>query len=103
MNPEIVPLLDEATSAVVKTIGMEPLGAHHTVDEIKQLVAETQQNGELEPRAKETLYNVFEFDDNLVREVMIPRPEMIAVEENTTIADFLQTFHELQRGDAYAT
>jgi len=31
----------------------------------------------------------------LVREVMIPRPEMIAVEENTTIADFLQTFREL--------
>jgi CBS domain containing-hemolysin-like protein len=95
MNPEIVPLLDAVTSALVKTVGMEPLGAHHTVDELKQLVAETQQHGELEPRAKEMLYNVFEFDDKLVREVMIPRSEMIAVEENTTIADFLQTFREL--------
>jgi CBS domain containing-hemolysin-like protein len=98
MNPEIVPLLDAVTSAVVKTVGMEPLGAHHTVDtvdELKQLVAETQQHCELEPRAKEMLYNVFEFDDKLVREVMIPRSEMIAVEENTTIADFLQTFREL--------
>ena len=95
MNPEIVPLLDAVTSALVKTVGMEPLGAHHTVDELKQLVTETQQHGELEPRAKEMLYNVFEFDDKLVREVMIPRSEMIAVEENTTIADFLQTFREL--------
>lgn len=96
LNP-LVALLDWATSAVVRTVGIEPLGAHHTVytvDELKQLVIETQQRGELEPREKEMLHNVFEFEDKLVREVMIPRPDMVVVEENTTIADFLQTFSE---------
>ncbi len=93
----IIMLLDNATSAVVRLLGVEPVGAHQTVysvDELKQLIAETEESGALEPREKEMLHNVIEFDDKLVREVMIPRPEMIGVDENTTIADFLQTFSE---------
>ncbi len=93
----IITLLDNLTSAVVRLLGVEPIGAHQTVysvDELKQLIAETEQSGALEPREKEMLHNVIEFDDKLVREVMIPRPEMLAVDENTTIADFLQTFSE---------
>ena len=93
----IVMLLDNATSAVVRLLGVEPVGAHQTVysvDELKQLIAETEQSGALEPREKEMLHNVIEFDDKLVREVMIPRPEMVAIDENITIAEFLQTFSE---------
>ncbi len=93
----VIMLLDGATSAIVRRLGVEPVGAHQTVysvDELKQLIAETEQSGALEPREKEMLHNVIEFDDKLVGEVMIPRPEMIAVGEDTTIADFLQTFSE---------
>jgi len=96
LRPFVV-ALDAATSAVVQLVGLQPLGAHqtiYTVDELKQLVSETQQHGELEPREKQMLHNVFEFDDKLAREVMIPRPEMIAVEEHITIAEFLQTFSQ---------
>ncbi|MCI0475368.1 MAG: hemolysin family protein [Anaerolineales bacterium] len=91
----LVAVLDAATSAIVQLVGIKPLGAHqtvYTVDELKQLVVETQQHGELQPREKVMLHNVFEFDDKLVREVMLPRPDMITVAEDTTIADFLQTF-----------
>jgi CBS domain containing-hemolysin-like protein len=93
----VVALLDNLTGAIVRLIGIEPLGAHQTVysvDELKQLVEETQEHGELEPHEREMLHNVFEFDDKSVREVMIPRTEMIAIEENTTVAEFLQTFSE---------
>ncbi len=96
LRPCVV-LLDNATGAVLQLLGVKSLGAHHviySVDELKQLVAETQQSGELEPREKEMLHNVFEFEDKLVREVMIPRPEIAAVAEDTTIADFLQTFRD---------
>lgn len=93
----LVAVLDRATSAVVRMVGVEPLGEHqtiYTVDELKQLVEETQEHGELEPRETEMLHNVFEFDDKLVREVMIPRTEMIAIEQHTTVAEFLQTFND---------
>jgi CBS domain containing-hemolysin-like protein len=93
----LVALLDFATDRVVRLIGIEPLGVHqtvYTVEELKQLVEETQEHGELEPHEKEMLHNVFEFDDKLVREIMIPRTEMIAIEENTTVNEFLQTFSD---------
>lgn len=93
----LVVLLDNATDKVVRLVGIEPLGAHqtiYTVDELKQLVEETEERGELEPHEKEMLHNVFEFDDKLVREVMVPRTEMIAIEQDTTIAQFLQTFSD---------
>jgi len=93
----LVALLDWATERVVRLVGIEPLGAHqtiYTVEELKQLVEETQEHGELEPHEKEMIHNVFEFDDKLVREVMVPRTEMIAIEQDTTIAEFLQTFSD---------
>ena len=93
----LVALLDAVTSTVMGLIGVTPLDAHQTVctaDKLKQLVAETQQHGDLEPREKTMLHNVFEFEDKLVRDVMIPRPDMLVIEENTMITDFLQTFSE---------
>ncbi|MEW5719439.1 MAG: hemolysin family protein, partial [Chloroflexota bacterium] len=66
----------------------------HSVEELKMLVSASTDSGELEPHERAMLHNVFEFDDKLVRDVMVPRPDMLTIEENTTIADFLQTFSE---------
>ena len=96
MRP-FVEFLDRATTAVVGLVGVKPIGTHqtiYTVDELKQLVSETHKSGKLSAHEKEMIDNIFEFGDKLVREVMTPRPEMITVEENTTIAEFLQTFLE---------
>jgi CBS domain containing-hemolysin-like protein len=96
MRPFIM-LLDNATEAVVRLLGYRPVGGHHTIytaDELKQLITETQQTGELEVRERQMLHNVFEFGDRLVREVMTPRVEMVAVDEHTTIGEFLQTYRE---------
>ncbi len=96
MRPFIT-LLDNTTEMVVRLLGFPPVGGHqtiYTVDELKQLITETQQTGELEPRERQMLHNVFEFGDRLVREVMTPRPEMVAVDEHTTIGEFLQTYLE---------
>jgi CBS domain containing-hemolysin-like protein len=90
-----IALLDNATAFFAHLLGVPSAGAHqtvYTVEELKQLISETQQRGELEASEKEMIHNVFEFGDRFVREVMIPRPEMVAFEEHTTIGEFLQTF-----------
>jgi CBS domain containing-hemolysin-like protein len=89
--------LNGAGNGLLTLIGLRRPTGHqlvHSVEELKMLVSASTDSGELEPHEEEMLHNVFEFDDKLVREVMIPRTEMIAVDENTTIADFLQTFSE---------
>lgn len=89
--------LDKATTATVRVFGMQPVGAHQTIytaEELKQLVSETHESGEITRDEKEMIHNVFEFGDLRVREVMVPRPEMITVDEHTTVNEFLQTFSE---------
>jgi CBS domain containing-hemolysin-like protein len=68
----------------------------HSVEELKMLVSASTDSGELEPHEETMLHKVFEFEDRLVREVMIPRNAMTAVDEQTTIAEFLQTFSEVR-------
>ncbi len=90
-------LLNGAGNGLLKLIGLHRAVGHqlvHSVEELKMLVSASTESGELEPREKEMIHNVFEFDDKLAHEVMIPRPEMVALDENTTIADFLQIFNE---------
>jgi putative hemolysin len=48
--------------------------------------------GVVEERAAEMLHNVFDFGNRPVREVMVPRPEVIFIEHGSTLADFLKLF-----------
>ena len=89
--------LNGTGNGLLKLLGLRRPTGHqlvHSVEELKMLVSASTASGALEPREKEMLHNVFEFEDKLVREVMTPRTEMIAVEEHTTTAEFLQTFNK---------
>jgi CBS domain containing-hemolysin-like protein len=89
--------LNGTGNGLLKLVGLNRPTGHqlvHSVEELKMLVSATTDSGELEPHEEEMLHNVFEFDDKLVREVMIPRTEIIAVDEDTTTGEFLQTFSE---------
>ncbi|MBM3130495.1 MAG: HlyC/CorC family transporter [Chloroflexi bacterium] len=89
--------LNGTGNGLLKLIGLRRPTGHqlvHSVEELKMLVSASMDSGELQPREKEMLHNVFAFDDKSAREVMIPRPDLITVAEDTTIAEFLQTFSE---------
>jgi CBS domain containing-hemolysin-like protein len=64
----------------------------HSAEELKMLVSASAASGELTPHEQAMIHNVFEFGDKTVREVMTPRPEIVALDENTTVEEFLQTF-----------
>ena len=40
------------------------------------------------------LHKVFDFGDRPVSEVMVPRPEVVAIEQGSKIADFLTLYAE---------
>jgi putative hemolysin len=60
----------------------------HTAIEIGE------KEGVVEEDAAEMLHNVFEFGNRPVREVMIPRPDVIGIERGTTLAGFLEKYAE---------
>jgi putative hemolysin len=66
-------------------------------DEIRTMITAGRQEGEVdEPEAK-MLNKVFDFSDKLVREVMVPRTDVIAIEQDSSIADFLTLLVEFPR------
>jgi putative hemolysin len=73
-------------------------GGHHaaayTQEEIQQLVALSHQSGHLKADEQELIHNVFHFSDTVVREIMVPRPEVISLPLTATADDILQTLCE---------
>src|SRR3954465_1486932 len=81
MRP-VVWFLEGATKIVLKWLGLKPPGADDDVlseAELRMLVSQSTQHGEIEQQEQEMLYKVFDFADKEAKDVMVPRPEVVAL------------------------
>lgn len=88
----IIWALNGTGNALLRWIGVEPAAGHelvHSVEELKMLVRASAEGGVMGDEAEEMLTAVFDFGDLLVRQVMVPRTEMIAVHEDTSVEEIL--------------
>src|SRR5579884_261457 len=75
-------LLQRATEVVLRVFGLEPPGAEGdplSEAELKLVVQTSTQHGEIEEQEQEMVYRVFDFADKEVSDVMVPRPEVVAI------------------------
>ncbi|MEW6717583.1 MAG: hemolysin family protein [Chloroflexota bacterium] len=89
-----VDVLDWATKKILKVFGLQLVGEHtllYTVDELKQIVVESEAGGVIETPEREMLHAIFDLGDMLVQQVMIPRTEIVALEARTPLKDSIQT------------
>ena len=85
-------LLNGAGNALLRWAGVQPAQGHelvHSVEELKMLVRQSAEGGIVGDHAEEMLTAIFDFGELLVRQVMIPRTEMIAVREEATIPEII--------------
>lgn len=61
-------------------------------EEIRTMISVGHKEGTVEEEEAEMLHNVFEFGNRPVREVMVPRTEVIWVTKGTKMADFLKLY-----------
>jgi CBS domain containing-hemolysin-like protein len=57
-----------------------PQGPYVTESEIKAMAEVASDEEQIEEEEKELIHSIFEFGDTIVREVMVPRPDIVAVE-----------------------
>ena len=62
---------------------------HISEDEVKYLIREGRKTGVFEPSEEDLIHSVFKFTDTVVKEVMVPRTEIVAVESGTDIDTIL--------------
>jgi CBS domain containing-hemolysin-like protein len=68
-----------------------PKGPFVTEEEIRHLVDVAEEEQEIEEEERELIHSVFEFGDTVVREVMVPRPDMVTAPADATVDEVLET------------
>jgi putative hemolysin len=63
-------------------------------DEVKYLIREGRKTGVFEPSEEDLIHSVFKFTDTVVKEVMVPRTEIVAVEAGTGLDEILRLMDE---------
>ncbi|HLE40161.1 MAG TPA: hemolysin family protein [Nitrospirota bacterium] len=63
-------------------------------DEVKYLIREGRKTGVFEPSEEDLIHSVFKFTDTVVREVMVPRTEITAVEAESDLNHILRVMNE---------
>src|SRR5215218_11402348 len=78
----LVWFLQASANAVTRIVGIQPAPAGvvaHSEEDLKLIVAQAGESGVVEQAEQELLYKVFDFADKEAHEVMVPRPQVVAI------------------------
>lgn len=85
-----ISVLNGFANLILKLIGIKPVSEHeqvHSEEELRLLIAESEEGGAIEENERELIQNVFDFDDRIVRHVMVPRMKMSGINVNTSLEE----------------
>ncbi len=90
-----VKLLTYSTNVVSKIFGVSEYEEETvTEEEIRMMVDVGEEKGTIEEEEKDMINNVFEFNDKVVSEIMVPRTEIFALDINMTISEVIEELSE---------
>lgn len=82
----VIVLMNGTGNALVRLVGIQPSGTEqsiHSPEELSLLVTEARQAGTIRPYAGRILGNVFRLSRTRVRDVMVPRERVLAIDKGT--------------------
>ncbi|PLS07972.1 hemolysin family protein [Neobacillus cucumis] len=81
-------LLNHSARLLVGIFGFKPVSEHelaHSEEELRILLSESYKSGEINRSEWRYVNNIFEFDERLAKEIMVPRTEMCCISLDDTI------------------
>jgi len=77
-------LLNGTANLLLKALGISTVQGQevHSSDELKFLVKQGQQSGEIEQADYDIIKNAFEFSERTAKQIMIPRTQVVAIDIN---------------------
>lgn len=95
LTSHFVKLLTISTNAISKMFGVNSEESEDiTEEEIRMMINAGEEKGTIESQEKEMINNIFEFNDKIVSEIMIPRNDIFAIDMNATISGMIETLTE---------
>ena len=87
-----VNLLQGITLVFTKLVGINSPIPRDSEQEIRTLITVGAQAGEVEASEAALLEKVFRFGDQRVMEIMTPRPDIVWIQDGTSLEEFLETY-----------
>jgi len=95
MRPFIT-VINRSALGVLRAFSVSP-GAEaqaHSAEELRMLVAASTRNGVLQESERVLVGNALDFAETLVRQVMVPRTEIVAVPDDSTVAGVVELLRQ---------
>ncbi|GLX70755.1 hemolysin family protein [Paenibacillus glycanilyticus] len=91
-------LLNGSANSIVKLLGFKPTGEHeaHSEEEIKSIMSESFESGKINQSELSYVNRIFEFDERLAREIMVPRTDMVCLYMENSKADNISIIRKEQ-------
>lgn len=82
-------MLNGMANMFLRIFGIKPISEQeiHSEDELRLIIAESQEGGAIEPSERELIQNVFDFDDRVVRQVMVPRVKISGIRAEVSVRE----------------
>ncbi len=92
----IIFIVDKIALGILKLFRIDPSKKNNAIteSELRSYVDVSHEDGVIEEEEKEMIYNVFDFGDSLAKDIMIPRIDMVSVEDSATYKEVMELFRE---------
>ena len=86
-------VLSKASNALLGAVGLSNVHGTeaHTSDELRLLIDQSKESGEIQDSEHELIENVFQFNDRMVKQIMVPRTKLAALDVAATEEEVLET------------
>ncbi|MCD6065396.1 MAG: hypothetical protein K0S33_222 [Bacteroidetes bacterium] len=78
-------LLNKSSNLFLRLVGVKKTGEDdvHTEEELRLILTESEEGGAIKPSENELIQNVFDFDDRIVKQIMVPQNKVSAIDIET--------------------
>jgi len=90
-------VLNKSSQVILRVLGLRFTGSEeavHSPEEIRLLVEQSQESGQMGARDADLIDAVFEFSEKSAREVMTPRTDLIALPIEATLSEVLEVVQD---------
>lgn len=90
-------LLNSAARLIVGLFGIQPASEHelaHSEEELRIILSESFKSGEINQSEFKYVNRIFEFDNRVAKEIMVPRMEMVCLSIDQNMNEIFKTIKE---------
>ena len=89
--------LNGSARLLVGLFGLKPASEHevsHTEEEVRMILSESYKSGEINQTELTYVNNIFDFDNRIAKEIMVPRTSIESIAIDATLDEVLTTIHK---------